>query len=263
MLSRVIRVGTTLAVLGLVTATAVAQPGGQRGPGGFGGGRGMGPGAGGGATELMALLAAPEVRKEVKLSDEAYAAVEKQQQELRESMRGAFAGFGRDASDADREKARAEMSKRMKESNEKAQALLDEVLPPEGLDRLIGLYVQLRGDSSVTGELPAKKVGLSEDDKKKIDEAVQKIRQEAFGQGGRAEGERPSPEQMQARFAEMRKKSDEAALTVMTDAQRKALADLKGAKFEFPESMRNRGGFGGPGGPGGQGGRRGGRPAGE
>ncbi len=77
---------------------------------------------------------------------------------------------------------------------------MDEVLPPEGMDRLIGLYVQLRGNSSITGELPSKKLGLSDDDKKKIDEAVAKVRQEqmaemmqGFGGGrGNRGGGRPT-----------------------------------------------------------------------
>lgn len=261
MLSRVIRVGAMLVVVGLMAVPAVAQQGRRGGPGGPGG-FGMGRGLGGGASELLGLLSAPEVRKEVKLSDEGYAAVEKLQQESREAMQGLFRNFGRDASEADREKARTEMTARMKESNEKAQALLEEVLPPEGYDRLLGLYVQLRGDSAASGELVAKKIGLADADRQKVEEAVNKARQEAFGQG-RPEGQ-PDPEAMRARFEEMRKKSDEAARTALNDQQKKALDDLKGAKFEFPESLRagggRFGGFGGPGGPGGQGGRRGGRP---
>lgn len=257
MLSRVLRVGAMLVVVGLLAAPAVAQQGrrggGPGGPGGFG--RGMG----GGAIELLQLLSSPEVRKEVKLSDEGYAAVEKQLQENQEAMRSMFGNFRRDASEADREKARTEMAARIKESNEKAEALLDEVLPPEGYDRLLGLHVQLRGDQAAGGELVAKKIGLSDADREKIQEAVGKTREEAFRQG-RPGGEGGfDPEQMRARMEEARKKADEAARAVMTDEQKKALEELKGAKFEFPESLRAGGGFrfGGPGAPGG---RRGGRP---
>ena len=298
MLSRVCRLGATVVVLGLVATTAVAQgPGGRGGPGG---GRGMGFGPRGTATELMGLLATPEIRKEVKLSDEGFAAVDKllkeneaargggrgpggpgggapggggpgggapgggqpdperearmkqmqdamaegqkktdeavvaalsdEQKKALETLKGAkfefpealrnpFArmgmgggfggGFGgggpggrgpggADQSDADREKARAEREQRMKESAQKAQETLDEVLPPEGMDRLIGLYVQLRGNTSITGELPSKKLGLSEADIKKIDEAVGKIRSEMmqnFGGGrGNRQGGRPNSE---------------------------------------------------------------------
>jgi hypothetical protein len=209
----------------------------------------------------MMLLSAPEVRKEVKLSDEGYAAVEKLQQENQEAMRAAFGSFRRDASDEERAKAREEMTQRMKAMNDKSQALLDEVLPPEGFDRLLGLYVQLRGDSAAAGELVAKKVGIADADREKIEEAVNKVRQEAFaqfGQGGGQGGAGFDPEQMRTRMEELRKKTDDAARAAMTDEQKKKLEELKGAKFEFPESLRRGPGFGGPGGPGGR--RGGGRP---
>lgn len=258
MLSRVIRAGSTLAVLGLMTVSASAQPGGGRG--GPGGGRGMR--AGGSASEVMALLAAPEVRKEVKLSDEAYGAVEKLQKENQEAMQAAMRSFGRDVPDADRDKMRAEMVKR----NEKSQAILDEVLPPEGLDRLLGLYVQWRGDTAAAGELVSKKLGLTDADKEKIQAAAAKAREDfPRPEGARVQpGERPSEEAMaamRARMEEMQKKSNEAVQAALTAEQKKALEELKGPKFDFPESVRNPGfGFGGFGGFGGPGGRRGGRP---
>lgn len=253
MLSRAIRIGTALVILGLMADSAAAQPGG----GGGRGGRGM-RGPGGTASEVMSLLAAPEIRKEVKLSDEAYGAIEKLQKENQEAMAAMFRA-GRDASDADREKFRTEMTQR----NEKAQALLDEVLPPEGLDRLLGLYVQNRGESAVIGELISKKLGLSDADKEKIQTAVSKVRDEAFGQFRQGGAQNQEPAQMRARFEEIQKKTNEAALAAMSDQQKKALEELKGAKFEFPESLRG-GAFGGFGrGPGGPGGRAGGRPSSE
>lgn len=294
MLSRVFRLGTTVVVLGLMATSAGAQgPGGRGGPGG---GRGFTMGPTGTATELMGLLATPEIRKEVQLSDEGFAAVDKllkeneaargggrgapgggpggpgggaggpgggqpdpereaRMKKAREDMaagqkkideavlaalsdeqkksletlkgakfefpeslrsgfggmRGGFGGFGGgfgggpgggrggDQSEEDREKARAEREQRAKEAAKKAQEMLDEVLPPEGMDRLIGLFVQLRGNSSITGELPSKKLGLSEADTKKINELVGKLRAEQmqemmqnFGGGrGNRQGGRP------------------------------------------------------------------------
>lgn len=296
MLSRVFRLGATVVVLGLMATSAGAQ-----GPGGGGGGRGGRGGftmTRGTATELMGLLATPEIRKEVKLSDEGFAAVDKllkeneaargggrgpggpggggpgaggpggagggaggppgfdaermkeiqktmaegqkkideavlaaltdEQKKSLETLKGAkfefpesargrgfggFGGFGGgfggggpgggrggDQSDEDREKARAEREQRAKDAAKKAQEVLDEVLPPEGMDRLIGLYIQLRGNTAITGELPSKKLGLSEADVKKIDEVVGKARMEAFqgfggGRGGnRQGGGRPNSE---------------------------------------------------------------------
>ncbi len=60
MLSRVFRLGTTVVVLGLMATSAGAQGPGGRGPGG---GRGFQMGPRGTATELMGLLATPEIRR--------------------------------------------------------------------------------------------------------------------------------------------------------------------------------------------------------
>lgn len=304
MLSRFVRIGTTLVVLGVMALSAAAQdqpPGGRGGrgggggagggPGGFGGGFGRGGMMGGmgqsGAAQLLGLLRAPEVRKEVGLSDETYAAVEKAQEEMRQGggPGGAAGGTNmrerlQNASEEERNKIFAEMraegEKRAKEQNEKAQALLDEVLTPDGMNRLLGLYAQLNNYRSVSNELVAKKINLSEDSKKKIEAAQTKLRDEMMaqfqgGRGGGAPGAGGSgggfnPEDMRARMEEAQKKQEEAVSTNMTDVEKKALEDLKGAKFTFPENM-NRGGFGfggpGGGGPGGAGGGRGGRGGGR
>ena len=182
MLSRVFRLGTTVVVLGLMATTAAAQgPGGRGGPGG---GRTMGFGPRGTATELMGLLATPEIRKEVKLSDEGFAAVDKLLKE-NEAARGGGRGPG----------------------------------GPGGAP----------GGGGPGGGAP----------------------------GGPGGGQ-PSPDreafikQMQETMAEGQKKTDEAVLAALSDEQKKALETLKGAKFEFPEALRNPfarmgmgGGFGG------------------
>ncbi len=246
----------------LISATVIAQDepgqrpgrgqrggggggGGPGGPGGFGGGMGR-MGMGGGAMQLLGLLRMEEVRKEVKVSDEAYEAVQKAQ-------RDAFANMGnlRDASEEERTKV-------MKDMNTKAQDLLEEAVDPAGLKRLMGLLLQQQGNSAVMNDVIAKEVGLSESDVKALGEAVAKSSEEgrakmreAFQGGGP-----PDREKMTEMMAEMRKKSDAAIDEKLTADQKKAVEALKGEKFTFPEG----GGFGGFGG--GRGGAGGGAPGG-
>lgn len=254
----------------LISATVMAQdepgarPGrGQRGgggggpggggPGGGGGfGRGMMGGmGGGGAMQLLGLLRMEEVRKEVNVSADAYEAVQKAQQE-------AFAGMGslRDASDEERTKA-------MKDMNTKAQELLDEVVDPASMKRLMGLLLQQQGNTAVMNELISKEIGLKESDVKALGEAVAKSSEEgrakmreAFQGGGP-----PDREKMTEMMAEMRKKSDAAIDEKLTADQKKAVEALKGEKFTFPEGggFGFGGGRGAPGGGGPGGGRA--RPA--
>lgn len=241
--------------LSLISANVMAQdepggrpgrggggPGGQGGPGGFGGRGGMmgGMGAmGGGAMQLLNLLRMEEVRKEVNVSADAYEAIQKAQ-------RDAFSNMGnlREASEEERTKA-------MKDMNTKAEELLEEVVDPAGMKRLMGLLVQQQGNSAVVNELIAKEVGLKDAEVKALGEAVTKASEEGrtkmreMFQGGGP----PDREKMTEMMAEMRKKSDAAIDEKLTAEQKKALEALKGAKFTFPEG----GGFGrGPGGaPGG------------
>jgi len=217
--------------------------GGPGGQGGFGGRGGMmgGMGAmGGGAMALLGLLRMEEVRKEVNVSADAYDAIQKAQ-------RDAFSNMGnlREASEEDRAKA-------MKDLNTKAQEMLEEVVDPAGLKRLMGLLLQQQGNSAVMNELVAKEVGLKEAEVKALGETLTKSSEESrekmreMFQGG---GGPPDREKMTEMMAEMRKKTDATINEKLTAEQKKAVEALKGEKFTFPEGGGfGRGGAGGPGG---------------
>jgi hypothetical protein len=211
--------------------------GGGPGGGGFGGGfgRGMGMGMQGGASQLLGLLRMEEVRKEVKVSNESYEAVQTAQRE-------AMSGFNfREASEEER-------TKMMKEQNVKAQEFLDELVDPAGMKRLMGLLLQQQGQSAATNDLIAKEIGLKDPELKAVTEAVAKVNEErgtkmrelftgggGFGGGG---GGGPDPEmqkKMTELMADLRKKSDAAIDEKLTADQKKAIETLKGEKFTFPE----------------------------
>ncbi len=249
----------------LISANVMAQnePGGRPGRGGAGGGPGGGgPGGfggrggmmgggmgGGGAMQLLGLLRMEEVRKEVNVAPDAYEAIQKAQ-------RDAFAGMGdlREASEEDRAKA-------MKDMNTKAQEMLEEVVDPAGMKRLMGLLLQQQGNSAVMNALIAKEVGLKESEVKALSETLAKASEESRNkmremfQGG---GGPPDREKMTEMMAEMRKKSDTTIDEKLTAEQKKAVEALKGAKFTFPEGGGFGRGAGGPGagGPGAPGGGR-------
>lgn len=240
--------------LSMVALPAMAQDeqGGRRrgGPGGPGG-RGFGMmGAPGGAMALMGLLRDEKVRKEVKVSDEAYEAVSTAQREAFGSLR--------DASEEERAKI-------MKDLNTKSQEMLEELVDPAGMKRLMGLLLQQQGSSAVTNELISKEIGLSEESSKAIQEVVSasmqermtKMREMVEAAGGFQNLDR---EKMTAANEEATKKTNAAVEEKLTAEQKKAIEALKGEKFTFSEGSRFGGfggGFGGPGGPGG--GRPGGR----
>ncbi len=219
--------------------------GGRGGPGG--GGRG-GPGGGmgmsmGSALELLSLLRMEEVQKEIGVSSEDYTAL----QGALPDMRALF------------QAEESERDAKLKEANTKAQELIDEALSSKQQTRLMGLLVQQQGMRAVTNELVAKHIGLdaakTEEIKAVMTKSGEEMRdkmREAFSGGG---GDR---EKMREAMEGMRKELDEAVATKLSDAQKKALEELKGDAFTFPE-RRGFGGGPGAGGPGAGGAPGGGR----
>ncbi len=215
-------------------------PGGQQGGRGFGGGMGMMRSAGG-AGSILNLLAMAEVRKEVGVSEEAYEPVGKMVTEYREKQRGM-----RDATEEERKKATDEY-------NAKAQDVLDELLAPAKQKRLKGLYAQQAQSRAVLNTVIAKEIGVSETLRTEIEKALQEQMEKmmaSFQQGGGGGGGAG----MREAFTKAQEDAAKLVDSKLNAEQRKALEELKGEKFEFPQ-----GGFGFGGGQGGgQGGNRGG-----
>lgn len=224
------------AVVALCVGAVAAQPGpGGRGPGGFGFG-----GFGGGGGGLLMLLRMEAVQKEIKATDDQLASLRKLGEEMRGG--GERPNFG-DMSQEEREKAMSAMRERM----EKANAKVAEILKPEQVARLEEISIQMRGTMALADPKVVKKLGLSEDQQKKLQEVQQAnaaAMREAF-QGGDREAAR-------AKMQDLRKQSTEKVMAVLTSEQKAAFEKLKGAEFKMPE-----GAFGRPGG-----GRGGNRPQG-
>jgi|GEM_PF-505221 len=278
MMSRMFRVATIALVLLASVAFCVsawAQPGagpppkGPRpgGPGfGFGGfgmmGGGMGAGMGwGGSVSAMYgfLLNTPTVQKELELVDEQKAKLKELQEKTQQAMREMFSGMGnwRDMSEEERKGRMEEMRKKGEARAEETKRAIEEILLPHQIERLKGIALQRMGvgalnDKEIQHDLKMTQEQIAK--LKSIGEEAAKQMQEAFA------GMRDlSPEERQARFAEMgrkmqemRKQIETKLMDVLTAEQKESLEKMKGEKLEIPESeLRPRGfgagGFGGGG----------------
>jgi Spy/CpxP family protein refolding chaperone len=231
-----------------VTSFAWAQPGGGRG--GFGG-----PGGFGGGGSLLDLARIEAVQKEIEVVDDQLKGIEKLSEELR-AARGdrQRQDFG-NMSEAEREKAFAEMRVRREKETATANAKLAEILLPTQIERLEQISLQMRGTFALSDPKVAAKLSLTDEQKKKLEAAATANReamQQAFQGGNRDQNQ--DRDQMRAKFQELRKTADEKVLAVLTADQKAAFEKMKGAAFTMPEGA-GRGPRGG--GQGGQGGRRG------
>jgi hypothetical protein len=206
-------VGTILTAAVLIAPLAQAQ-----GPG-----RGAGRGFGGGGGAL--LLTQKSVQEELKLSEEQV----KQVDELAAKQRELFSGA--------RDLGREERQKRFTESRDASQKAVSEILNAEQQKRYKQIGLQLRGLSALDDPEVASSLGLSDEQKKKVEEIQTAAREEmrsAFQDGG---GDRE-------KFRAAREATNEKLQGVLTAEQKTTWQELTGEPFKGQLQGPQRGGDG-------------------
>jgi Spy/CpxP family protein refolding chaperone len=216
---RILAVVAAIAIVAMASQLAMAQNEGRRGRGNRGG-QGGGPGGMmGGPISMTRLATVDTVQDALKLTDDQKEKIKTINDETRDAMRKEFESGGR----PDREK----MGKLMDEATEK----LNKVLDAGQQKRLMGIFVQVAGPGAVRDPSVAKEIGITDDQKDKIREAM------APPAGGRGEGGA-------AALRERREKMEKEVMAVLTSDQQKKLEDLKGEKVDVDMSKLRPGGGG-------------------
>lgn len=216
--------------------------------GGFGGGFGgpggmMGRGGFGGDMLLVNLLAQPAVREELKLDEEQVAGLQK----LAERQRTPRPDFDfRNASEAERERFTTQMREQAAQRAAEAKEHLEELLLPDQFERLEQIALQVQGPVALLNPDIAKELELSAETTAALQQDVEanaeKTREmmTAAMQNQNFEGIREKAEQMRTEL-------EQKLLAHLSSEQKAKFEEMKGAKFEFPETPGpfGRGGFGG------------------
>lgn len=188
--------------------------------------------------DLVRLIEHEELVKELQISDENVKRLNEFRQLHRQNRQLAL--------NSKEKKGPSDGFAAMKIANDQAKLLLKEVLSPERFDRLIGLYAQLHGYSSIVRhEEVAKRIGIPEVDlailqqkqEARADVAFEDIRELLRMGAGRDE--------IAAEFKEMRDALRELVEQALTPEQKKSFEKLQGQKFEFPQVVldESRGSF--------------------
>lgn len=198
-------------------ATAMAQPGG----GGRGAGRGgMMGGMGGGG--VLAILMDEERRAELKLTDEQVEKLQELGKDLapdREKMTEIF-GKMRDASDDERAEIRKEVTKLTQDMAKKADDGVAKILDEAQYKRVKQLALRAGGVRLITTDENAKALGLTDEQKEKINGIMRENR----GQGGGGGGQRMSREER----AKQREELEEKVTAELTDDQKTKWKEMLG-----------------------------------
>jgi Spy/CpxP family protein refolding chaperone len=214
-----------LAVLATATAVLAQAPEGGR--------RGQGGGRGGPGNNPLMLLQAEPVQKELSLTDDQKSSISK------------LADEQRDLSREDRQQKAEETRKQ-----------LAEILKPEQRERLEQIGLQLAGGRALTRPDIAEKLGLSEEQKTKLNELFPARRGGGGGAPGGEAGGPPGGGQGggAGNFRAMREETNSKAMEILTSEQRSQFEKMQGKKVDIDPAQLFRGGRG-PGGAGGQGNR--------
>lgn len=213
----------TLAVVALVASPALAQrqrP--QGGAGGFGfGGRGL---AG------VQLLGNKSVQEELKITDEQKEKITPVLTKISEKQRDAF-GKLRDLSAEERREKMQELQKEMTAMNEQGLKDVMPILTTDQTKRFKQIQIQVRGleaysDPEVVSAL--KLTDEQKDDIKKVNEEMAKQMREMFQPGGGG-----NFQEAQRKMTALRKETNEKVQSMLTDAQKKTLKELRGEAFEL------------------------------
>jgi hypothetical protein len=207
-------------VVAMISQAALAQNESKKGRGGRGAGGG---GMMGGPPSMARLAGVDKVQEALKLSDDQKSKIKTISDDSRTAMREQFQGGGR----PDPEK----MRKMRDEETEKLNKVLDEGQQK----RLMGIFVQLMGAGAVMDPAVGKEIGLTDDQKTKLHDAMGPPPE------GRAAGGQG--------FQERREKMEKEVMSVLTSDQKTKLESLKGEKVDIDPSSLRGGGRGGEGRP--------------
>jgi Spy/CpxP family protein refolding chaperone len=212
--SKFLAVVTAVAIVAMAAQLAVAQN--DQGKGGRGRGRG-GPGGMGGPPSMARLAMLPKVQEALKLTDDEKTKIEKINADFRKEMSG-------DRPDPEK----------MKQMRDEVNDKLMKALDADQQKRLMGIFVQLMGAGSVMDPAVGKEIGLTDEQKDKLHEAIgppPEGGREARGAGGGQS------------FADRRAKMEKDVMAVLTPDQQKKLESLKGEKVDIDMSaLRGAGG---------------------
>lgn len=210
------------------------------------------------------MLHDPKVIEELKLTPEQVTKIHEAMRELRPE--------GRRAPDRGEQGPRpGEPAPPAPEMREKVDELLKAAMSAEQFARFKQLEIQFIGPRIALDPKIGETLGITEDQRRQIDEILRSERPQAGPDGrrgqrgpdsGSGEFAPPPPDSGRPSMPERRKQLDEQLLAVFTPDQRSKWQKMIGEKFEFspppPMHAPGPGGPTGPGGPGGSGGHRGG-----
>lgn len=215
----------------LATASVVMAQGGGGGGRGQGGGRMM---MGGGGQSQLQLLSRNDVKKDLKLNDEQSSKIQALQDEQRAQMQQMMEEMRNGGQRPDQET----MRKMFEESTKKQNEAIAKILTPAQIARLKQIRVQLSGSRIIMDAEIQKELGVTAEQKAKIDGLQAKQRDANAAIMEKVQNQELSREEATAAREKNNKILEDEIAKVLTDAQKAKLKEMAGPKFEAEPQER-------------------------
>lgn len=183
-------------------------------------------------NDPISLVRNPNVREEIKLTDEQSIQIDEVFAKLTATRRESSAGL-RGASVEERQKKFAEIQEKMKVQSEDANKEIEKALKPEQLARLEQISIQRQGLLALNNPSVAKKLKLTEEQLEKI-AAVRsegtKKRQQLIQDLRSGNLDRT---QLAGKIMEIQQQTEKAVMEALTMEQQTRFEQMQGEKFDF------------------------------
>jgi Spy/CpxP family protein refolding chaperone len=215
------RIALVLAVVVMVSSSALAQERQQR-QRGQQGQRGQRGGFGGFGGGTVFLLNQKSVQDELKLSDEQITKAKELSDKQRESFRGQRGQRGQRDEEA---------RKKLEEARQATEKAVAEILKPEQLKRVKQISLQQQGARALNNPDVATALKLSDVQKEKL-KSIRGEAQTARGQRGQGGQRGQRSEEERKKQEEARKATNEKLMNVLTAEQKTKWKEMTGEPFK-------------------------------
>ncbi len=197
---------------------------------GPGGGQGFGQGGrmvSDSPNDPSTLLTAEAVQKEIALTDDQKASLQKLRDERAAAGQAFFAKFMGLSQD--------EMQKRMEERTKESRDAISKILAPKQMERLNEINFQVAGVTALGFEVVAEKIGLTADQKEKLkvlgDESRRRLAELSATYNGPQLDDQKRQERKK-KLEEIRSQRKDKSVALLTEEQKAKFEQLQGDKFD-------------------------------
>jgi Spy/CpxP family protein refolding chaperone len=213
-----LRAASVLAVVAVVCQMAAGQRDGNRRPGGGMGGRGFG-------VVSVRLASLEPVQQVLKLTNEQQQRVAEINDQLQADRRELF-----ERGSGDFRQLRSDMEKLYKEATAELREVLDE---QQQQQRLAGISIQVNDGAALVDPLVAAVLQLTDEQKSKVFETGESIRQEMRDEFRKWRDANLSRDEFRSKFAEQRSEASSKLTAVLTSEQQEQFEALRGEPVEI------------------------------